>query len=123
MEIIGKADEVAKWAADIYAYAQNEAIANGKEWPGFKVVEGKSIRKYTSEEAVIQAANAAGYSDIYKKSLIGITEMEKLMGKNTFREVLGSLIYKPQGKLTLVPETDKRTAVTFQTAQDDFKEA
>ena len=123
VEIIGKADEVAKWAADIYAYAQNEAIANGKEWPGFKVVEGKSARKYTSEEAVIQAATAAGYSDIYKKSLIGITEMEKLMGKSTFREVLGALVYKPQGKLTLVPETDKREAVSFQTAQDDFKEA
>lgn len=119
-EVIVKADELAKWAADVYAFAQDEAIVHGKQWPGFKVVEGKSSRKYTSEEEVAQAATAAGYKDIYKRSLIGITEMERLMGKDRFREILGPLVYKPKGKLTLVPESDKREAVRSNTAQEDF---
>lgn len=121
-EVVAKADELAKWAADVYAFAQDEAIVHSKQWPGFKVVEGKSSRKYTSEEEVAQAATAAGYKDIYKRSLIGITEMERLMGKDRFREILGPLVYKPKGKLTLVPESDKREAVRSNTAQEDFQE-
>lgn len=121
-EVISKADELAKWAADVYAFAQEEAIHHGKQWPGFKIVEGKSARKYTSEAEVAQAATAARYKDIYKRSLIGIGEMEKLMGKDRFREILGPLVVKPKGKLTLVPESDKREAICTDTAEMDFKE-
>ena len=121
-EIIGKADELSKWATDVYAFAQDEAVNHGKAWPGFKVVEGRSIRKYTDEADVVQAAIAAGYKDIYKKTLIGIGEMEKLMGKEQFRSILGQYVTKPHGKLTLVPESDRREAVTASTAQDDFME-
>ena len=70
----------------------------------------------------VQAATAAGYKDIYKKTLIGIGEMEKLMGKEQFRSILGQYVTKPHGKLTLVPESDRREAVTASTAQDDFTE-
>ena len=82
------ADELAKWSADVYAYAQDEAITHGRVWNGFKLVEGRSNRKYVNEEEVADAAKAAGYEDIYKKSLIGITEMEKLMGKKDFQKIL-----------------------------------
>ena len=85
--ILGKLDDLTKWANEIIAYAQDAAINHGKHWTGFKVVESKTNRKYTDETAVIEAANAAGYHDIYKKSLISITEMEKLMGKKTFSEI------------------------------------
>ena len=71
---------------------------------------------------ITDVAKAAGYEDIYKKSLIGITEMEKLMGKKDFQKILGSLVYKPQGKITLVPESDKRQEVMAATAEADFKE-
>ena len=74
-------------------------------------MEGRTNRKYTNEVAVAKAAKAAGYNDIFKETLIGIGEMEKLMGKNKFKEILGGLVEKPKGKLTLVPETDKREAV------------
>lgn len=121
-EVIAKADELAKWAADVYAFAQDEAILHRKHWPGYKVVEGRSARKYASDEAVIQAATAAGYKDIYKRSLIGITEMERLMGKDDFKAILGPLIVRPKGKLTLVPESDRREAVQSNTAQEDFQE-
>lgn len=116
------ADELAKWSADVYAYAQDEAITHGRVWNGFKLVEGRSNRKYVNEEEVADAAKAAGYEDIYKKSLIGITEMEKLMGKKDFQKILGSLVYKPQGKITLVPESDKRPPIQTETAEADFKE-
>jgi len=122
-EVVSKADELQKWAADVYAFAQDEAIAHGKVWPGFKLVEGRSSRKYTSDEDVKSAAAAAGYSDIYKQSLIGITEMERLMGKDDFKRILGALVYKPKGKLTLVPDNDKREAITNTTAKADFEEA
>lgn len=121
-EVISKADELARWASDIYAYAQDKAITEGKEWTGYKHVRGKTNRKYTDENDVIEAANKAGYRDIFKTSLIGITEMEKLMGKKKFNDILGDLVYKPEGKLTLVPETDKREAVHISTATEDFKE-
>lgn len=121
-EVLKVSDELAKWAADIYAFAQDEAIVHGKQLKGYKLVEGRSNRKYTSDAEVEQAAKAAGYTDIYKKSLIGVTEMERLMGKQEFARVLGSLVYKPAGKVTLVPESDKRAAITKTTAAADFQE-
>jgi hypothetical protein len=121
-EVLAKSDELSKWAADVYAYAQDQAIVHGKEWPGYKLVEGRANRKYTSEEEVEAAAKAAGYTDIYKQSLIGITEMERLMGKKQFSEILGKLVYKPQGKITLVPDSDKRKPITKETAEAEFSE-
>ena len=110
-EIIGLADELAKWAGDIYTYATALAINEGREWDGFKLVEGRTRRKFTDEDAVAETAKSVGYTDIFKQSLITITEMEKLMGKKKFNDILGNLVEKPKGKLTLVPETDKRQAV------------
>jgi hypothetical protein len=110
-EIIGLADELAKWAGDIYTYATALAINEGRQWDGFKLVEGRTRRKYTDETAVIETAKKAGYTDIFKQSLITITEMEKLMSKKKFKEILGNFVEKPKGKLALVPETDKRQAV------------
>ncbi|PYG84780.1 uncharacterized protein DUF2800 [Ruminiclostridium sufflavum DSM 19573] len=120
--ILPSLDDLTKWANEIIAYAASSAINNGKQWSGFKLVEGRSVRKYTDETAVAEAANVAGYTDIHKQSLITLTEMEKLMGKLKFNEVLGGLIYKPPGKLTLVPITDKRQEVRVSNINDDFKE-
>ena len=120
-DILSRLDDLTKWANEIAAYAQDAAINHGKQWNGFKLVEGRSIRKYSDETAVVAAATAAGYRDIYKKSLIPITEMEKLMGKKTFAEILGGLVIKPQGKPTLVPASDKRPAI-HTGANHDFTE-
>ena len=121
-EVLKVSDELSKWAADVYAFAQDQAVIHGKQWKGYKLVEGRSNRKYSSEKEVAQAAQAAGYTDIYKKSLIGVTEMERLMGKKEFARILGKLVYKPQGKVTLVPDTDKREAINTSTAAADFQE-
>ena len=121
-DILTRLDDLTKWANEIQAYAQNAAINHGKNWRGFKPVESRTNRKYTDEEAVAQAAKDAGYHDIYKHSLITIAEMERLMGKKTFAEVLGALVVKPQGKPTLVPASDKRPAITSSGAKQDFTE-
>ena len=119
-DILDKLSDLTSWANEIMAYAQDAALNQGKQWRGWKVVEGRSNRKYSSEDAVIEAANAAGYHDIFRKTLLPITEMEKLMGKQEFQSILGGLIVKPAGKPTLVPVSDKRPSIT--SANIDFKE-
>ena len=115
--ILAKADELASWVKDISQYALEKAI-EGERFEGWKLVAGRSVRKYTDEDKVAEAAVAAGF-DPYERSVLGITAMEKLMGKKRFGEVLGSLVVKPKGQPTLVPESDKRPAVD--TAAEDFK--
>lgn len=102
------------------AYALAQAVNQGKTWDGFKLVAGRSIRKYTDENAVAEAAEAAGYTDIYDRRLITLTAMERLMGKTTFNEVLGGLVVKPVGKPTLVPDTDKQPALDIHSAESEF---
>ena len=119
--VLEKLPDMKKWAEEIQDYALTSAL-NGKEWKGFKLVEGRSVRKYSDEDEVAKAAMSAGYNDIYKKSLISITDMERLMGKKDFATILGGLIVKPQGKPTLVPDTDKREAITVSNAKNDFNE-
>ena len=119
-DILGKLDDLTRWAEEIKAYAQDAALNHGKQWHGYKVVEGRSVRKYSNEDTVVEAANAAGYHDIFRKTLLPITEMEKLMGKQEFQTILGGLIVKPAGKPTLVPASDKRPAIT--SANTDFNE-
>lgn len=121
-EILLLLPNLTKWANEITAYATDAAVNHGKEWKGFKVVEGRSVRKFRDENQVAEAAKEAGYTDIYRKSLITLTEMQKLMGKQKFEEVLGGLIFKPPGKPTLVPATDKRPAMNVTNAINEFNE-
>ena len=93
-------------AEDVYSYAQAKAINEGKSWSRFKIVEGRSKRQYADENKIAEVCRNNGYtmSQIYKSTLIGITDMEKLMGRKIFKELLGDYIIKPKGRLTLVPE-------------------
>lgn len=116
--ILAKADELVSWVTDVKEYALRQALS-GVTYEGFKVVEGRSNRKYTDENAVVDTVKSAGY-DPYEHSVLGITAMTALLGKKKFNELLGGLIEKPQGKPTLVPVSDKRPAI--HTANEDFKE-
>lgn len=119
-EILGKVDELAAWAADVKEYALRKAI-NGQEWPGWKLCEGRSVRRYVNEDAVARAVLDAGYSP-YEEKILGITAMTAALGKKKFTEIIESkgLIEKPQGKPVLVPMSDKRPAMN--TAKQDFIE-
>ena len=121
-EVLSKLSDLTKWANEIIAYATDAAVNHGKEWQGFKVVEGRSVRKYKDEDAVAEVAKANGYKDIFRQSLITLTEMERLMGKSKFEKILGDLIYKPPGKPTLVPLSDKRPAMNVSNAKNEFNE-
>ena len=117
-EILGRVDELISWASDVKDYALQQALS-GKEWTGWKLVEGKSNRKYTDEDAVAHAVEEAGY-DPYEKKLLGITAMTQKLGKKKFNELLGGLVIKPQGRPTLAPESDRRPPMN--TAKTDFEE-
>lgn len=117
-EILGQLNELTSWANDIKDYALT-AAKSGKKWYGFKLVEGRSNRKYLDDMKVAQAVGQAGF-DPYEKKLLGITAMTSLLGRKQFSEILRDLVIKPQGKPTLVPDSDKRPKMT--TILDDFKE-
>jgi hypothetical protein len=117
-EILTRVDDLVAWATDIKEYALQQAIS-GKEWNGWKLVEGRSNRRYTNETEVADAVSSAGF-DPYDHKVLGVTAMQKLLGKSRFDELLAAYIEKPQGKPTLVPESDKRPVMN--TAKNDFME-
>ena len=117
-DILVKVDDLVAWASDIKEYALQQALS-GKEWNAWKLVEGRSNRKYVSEGIVAGIVEKAGY-DPYEHKVLGVTAMQKLLGKSRFDELVSAFVEKPLGKPTLVPESDKRPAIS--TAQSDFKE-
>lgn len=118
-DILPVAESLNNWVQDLLAYATQEAV-DGKSWPGYKLVAGRTVRKYTSEAEVIRAATEAGYTDIYKTTLLGVGDLEKRLGRKKFSEVLGKYIVKPAGAPTLVPETDPRK--TYSDAASAFND-
>ncbi|MBE1305630.1 DUF2800 domain-containing protein [Clostridium botulinum] len=118
--ILGKADELINWAKDVQEYALEQAL-QGEEFDGFKVVEGRSNRKWTDEDKIGEILLGQGFLEniIYTKKLTGITNMEKAIGKKEVNRLLGDYIIKPQGKPTLATMTDKRPV--YNSAEADFK--
>lgn len=114
-DILPIADSLNNWVQDLLAYATQQAV-EGKSWPGYKLVAGRSNRKYTSEAEVIKAATEAGYTDIYKTTLLGVGDLEKRLGRKKFNEVLGKYVIKPVGAPTLVPDSDPRKPYSSATA-------
>ena len=118
-DILPVAESLHNWVDDLIAYATQQAV-DGKTWPGYKLVAGRSVRKYTSEAEVIRAATEAGYTDIYKTTLLGVGDLEKRMGRKKVSEVLGRYIVKPMGAPQLVPESDPRKP--YADAASDFND-
>ena len=116
--ILDKVDALTAWAADVKEYALRQAVS-GTAFPGWKLVEGRSNRKYTSEAAVAAAVEGAGF-DPYERKVLGVTAMQKMLGKTRFEELLAPYIEKPQGRPTLVRSSDKRSE--WNTAKNDFME-
>ena len=116
-DILGRVDQLVAWAEDVKANALQAAL-NGKQWPGWKLVEGRSNRRYVDETAVADAVTAAGL-DPFEHKLRGVTAMTSLLGRKRFDEMLGGLIEKPHGKPTLAPESDKRPALNTNDFEDE----
>lgn len=124
-DILKKTPALIEWANSIQEYAQDKAINQGKVWPGFKLVEGISRRKWLDEDAVAEAIFTkipeASEDQVYDMKLKTITQIEKIFGKKVVAEQLSDVIVKPQGKPTLVPVSDKRPALGTEEAINDFK--
>lgn len=113
------------WLTSVGDHALSEAVHNGKQWPGYKLVEGRSNRKYADEDAVLQVLTKNGYDkyDVGEFKLFGITAMEKELTKKKFAELLSPLVIKPAGKPVLAPADDKRPEYnTVAQAQADFSD-
>lgn len=120
-EVLSHVDDLTKWANEIKEYATKVALQSGKSWNGYKLVAGRTVRKFTDEEKVAEIAKANGYTDIYKQSLLSMTDLQKMMGKAKFDTLFNTLIYKAVGKPVLVPTSDKRKAIEIPQAKDEFK--
>jgi hypothetical protein len=108
-DVLNRAEMFQQWLKAVEDHALAEAL-NGRKWPGYKLVEERSVRALANEEAVVKALATAGFDDsqIYNRKLQGITALEKLLGKASFNNVLGPYVVKPPGKPTLVSADDKR---------------
>lgn len=121
-DALPRLDIIRTWLSGVEDYALQQALS-GVTLPGWKVVEGRSVRRITDQAGAAEALNAAGYTDeqIYRpKELQSITELEKLTGRKNFAAICGKCVTKPQGKPTLVPESDRRPPMN--SAEVDFKD-
>lgn len=121
-DVLPRLATVKTWLAGVEEYALQQALS-GVEIPGWKIVEGRSVREITDISGAASALSNAGYTtaDIYKpQELRTITELEKLAGKKQFAAICGDYIVKPQGKPTLAPASDKRPAIN--PIADDFSD-
>lgn len=119
--ILQRAHDLAKWAKDLEEYALGELL-KGEEVSGWKAVEGRSTRQFTNLDEAFAVLTKAGYEEavLYKRSPVTLTEVEKLVGKKKFGELLTAYVNKPPGKPTLAPESDKREPIKRSSAADDF---
>lgn len=108
-EIIPLADELAKWAKDVHAYAQEEAV-KGRSWPGYKLVEGQRRRKIVDEDGLMAALrrHKMRLDDIAPRKLLTIGKLEKVVGKDKFAAWADAYVETPAGAPVLVPASDKR---------------
>jgi len=121
-QILYRAQNLAKWIADLEEYALNECL-QGRNIPGWKVVEGRSVRQFTDTDAAFKVLMSNGIEEaiLYERRPLTLANVEKLIGKPKFKELLSEYVCTPPGKPTLVHESDKREAIKPQSATDIFK--
>ena len=120
-QLLPQLDELVKWAADIQTFALDEVLA-GRDIPGYKAVEGRSLRKFTDADAALKTLENEGYSPdmLYERRPLTLAAIEKLIGKKSFDELLSDFVDKPPGKPTLVPEADSRPPIRQMQISRDF---
>lgn len=124
-DILSRAPMFGKWLKSVTDYALAQAVHKAKKWPGFKLVEGRSNRVISDAAEVADRLIQAGYerAKIYKPAtLLGITDLEGVVGKKKLGALIDDVIVKPPGKLALVPAADKRPEVNnLDAARRDFE--
>lgn len=113
-EILAVIDDLVDWAKDFKDYCERQAI-NGQSIRGYKLVRGKKPnRSWSNPEEVEAQLLRVGYGveQFRETRLKPVGEIEKQLGKTAFNALLGSMVVQGEGRLTLVPESDKRIAVS-----------
>lgn len=120
--LLPRLDEITRWAKQVKDYALAEALAGG-EFPGYKLVEGRSNRVIIDDADAIDILTGEGFLHAQITKMRGLSELEELVGKKRLGELVGHLIAKPTGKPVLVVETDRREAInTAASAAADFND-
>lgn len=119
-EYLTLGQQVAKWLKDLEAYALSACLA-GKEIPGWKAVEGRGGRQWVDGETAFIRLQEAGVDEavLYVRTPLSLAQTEKEVGKKFFTETVGDLVQMVPGKPSLKPESDKRKAITNQTAANE----
>ncbi len=117
-DVLLRVDDLVAWATGVREYALQAAL-DGRKFAGWKLVEGKSVRKFTDDQAVAARVEVAGF-DPYEKKMLGLTALEKKMGKKDFANLLSDLVVRSKGKPILAPASDRRPEMSI--ANDDFAE-
>ncbi len=119
--LLVRAEGLVAWYNDLKEYAL-AACLNGKTIPGWKAVEGRSTRAWTDQDAALEALMAGGVEEaiIYDRVPKTLAQLEKVIGKQRFGELVGGMITKSPGKPALAAESDKRPA--YNGAAADFSE-
>lgn len=108
-DIITRYKMFTDWIKAVYDQALKKAI-DGYKYPGYKVVYGRSIRRYSDPNAALELLKEKNFDldDIAPRKLLNLTKMQKELGKDDFDTYLSPLLIKPKGKPTLAAENDKR---------------
>ena len=122
-DVLQRAIALENWVKGLEEYAQDKLLQGG-EIPGWKLVEGRSVRTITDTDKAFGVLTSSGYDSdlLYERKPLGLTALEKLCGKKKLTELIGSYITKPAGKPTLAPESDKRKAYSKKKLEEMFKE-
>lgn len=121
-QLLTQVEQISSWCSDVKEAALKKAL-DGHRFKGFKVVEGKSIRKYTDEKALAERLRSLGYDEskyMEPAKLKGLTKLSAALGSKVFKEVCTDFIYQPKGKPALAEESDRRPE--WRSAQQDFEE-
>ena len=115
-EVLAQADALAAWVNGVREYALSAALS-GRRIAGWKVVEGRGSRRFADDAVAAARLEAAGV-DAYERKMLGVSAIEKKLGRKDFRNLLGDLVVRQEGKPTLAPEDDKRPEMNL--ASVDF---
>lgn len=120
-KILNQSQDLTKWIKEVEKFALNELL-EGREIPGYKLVEGRSIRRVSDADALVESFKKEGIDEalLFERKLLGITALERIVGKKKFEELTADSVIKPKGRPTLAPESDKRP--DYNEAELDFVE-
>lgn len=106
---LAKVQGLAAYAKDLEDYA-HDALLAGRSLPGWKLVQGRSTRKWTDQDAAFQQMERSGIDEalLYTRTPISLTVAEKMIGKKKFAELMSAFITKAPGAPKLAAASDPR---------------